>query len=126
VIGHIERYEFCISKYELEKVIKEVMQEHPELKVPKGGKYPYADNDFSWKCYIKDSHGGELFSYKFSGDSIKWETQPYYSRIALIAIADYGNVLSFNRKLLPWEKWRMLNKFEKYFIDRVRLKVKCR
>ena len=124
VIGNIKLYDFYVSKYTLDSTVKIVMNKYPKLKIPKGGKYTYENNYFSNKCYISDFWGDEVFSYKYSGDSLKWAEYPEQSRIALIAMSEYNEMLDFNRIFFPIKKWRMISKFENEFIDKIKEELK--
>ncbi len=119
--GSIKHWYFMYSKNKVDEAIDSVFVRFPQLQFPEDNTlYDHTSRKYRM-CYIVDSVGADVFTFKFYGNEKYWADHPNYSRLSLTHAGTYGHRMNINYELDESRKNRLINKFEQGFVKKLEL-----
>ena len=127
VIGGIEKYDFNLTKVELESAINSMIKDdststknlNDTLYNLKGTGY----ENIMIPVYVTEGGTKYVLTFSYLGDSTQWASSKS-TTINLISGAKYGDVIKLSSKLSNTEKSRYKSLFELYIVNKINRAVR--
>lgn len=120
-IGNIQQYDFAVSKPELEKVINNVYERYPDIRIPPNTIYGLEGTGYNYdfrEVVIQERGVKYVLSFAYLDDSIGWKRYKT-STISLISGAKYGELLKLPKDISWFNKRKYAKLFEDHFIKKI-------
>jgi hypothetical protein len=118
--GSINRYQYSVTKYELEKAVKKVLTISNTVKYDKSDSIDAFDENATYlKIIISQFDGNYKYTFRYYGDSLEWKNSANSELFIAYAYDTKGNGGHEGESALNKVKLKLIEIFEVEFISKI-------